>query len=326
MSINWSALQRAVETHQRFLLTSHQRPDCDALGSELGMAAILAACGKEVVIVNPDPVPEHLKFLDPTERIRSVAEVEQATLDAAQVLIVLDTSAWVQLGAMADVVRASQAERLVVDHHVSEDDLGAVNLKNPQAEATGRLVVEAADALGVPLSAEMADPLYAAIATDTGWFRFASVTDKTYATVARLVAAGAKPQAIYRNLYEQETPARVRLRGQILRGLQAELGGRLVYSQAVTADFTECGAQPGDTEEVINHLMRVAHCEVALLFVELGPDRVKTSFRSRGKIDVRAIAEQFGGGGHILASGATCAGTFDEVRTKILDTVRASMA
>ena len=132
----------------------------------------------------------------------------------------LDTSAWAQLGPMADVVRTTQAHKAVLDHHVDSDDLGAELFKDTKAEATGRLVLEAAKHLRVKLTPELARPLFAAIATDTGWFRFASVTGDTFRVPAALVDAGAVPQQIYTDLYERETLARLQLRGRILRALR----------------------------------------------------------------------------------------------------------
>jgi phosphoesterase RecJ-like protein len=326
MAIDWRPFVELVRKHERFLLTSHMRPDCDALGSELGMAAALEALGKRVRIVNGDAVPDHLAFIDPENKIEVLGrDVQAEELADAEVVMVLDTSAWIQLGPMGDVLRAARGEKVVVDHHVSEDDLGAISFKDIQAEATGRLVVEAADALGAPITRPMAEALFAAMATDTGWFRFSSVTGDTYRAVGRLLDAGARPESIYRQLYEQETLQRVLLRGRILANAESELDGRLIYARAERNDFEALGAKPSDTEDVINMLLRVSGTEVALMFIELGPESVKVSFRSRGAVDVRRLAEQFGGGGHIAAAGATLEMSLREAEHKILDAARRAM-
>ena len=326
MKINWTAFVELVQRHQRFLLTSHMRPDCDALGSELGMASVLESLGKQVRIVNGDRTPGHLTFIDPERKIEVLGEhVAPEELADVEVLMILDTSAWIQLGPMADVVRQTGARKVVVDHHVSEDDLGAVSFKNVKTEATGRLVIEAADALGVPLTPHAAASVFAAIATDTGWFRFSSVTGETYRTVARLIDLGVRPETIYGQLYEQETVQRMRLRGQILSQAQTELDGRLIYARVGLRDFECMGAKPSDTEDVINQLLRVAGTEVAMIFMELGPETIKVSFRSRGSVDVRCLAEQFGGGGHVAAAGATLHEPLDATERKILDATRRAM-
>jgi phosphoesterase RecJ-like protein len=212
--IDWPRFAQIVKAHQRFLLVSHVRPDCDALGSELGMAGVLEALGKSVRIVNGQATPPNLAFIDPARRIGVIGQtVQPAELADVQVLIVLDTSAWAQLGSMGDFLRAFPGKRVVIDHHKSADDLGAELFKDVQAEATGRLVVEAAEALGVKLTPAIATPLFAAVATDTGWFRFSTASAGTYRTAAKLIEAGANPAAIYRDLYEQDTLGRVRLRG-----------------------------------------------------------------------------------------------------------------
>jgi phosphoesterase RecJ-like protein len=215
--LDWPRFTRLVKGCRRFLVTSHIKPDCDALGSEVGLAEVLLSLGKSVRIVNADPTPPHLAFIDPHGRIETLGGPHPAVgLEDIDALIVLDTSAWSQLGPMADVVRATRAVKIVLDHHVSSDDLGAELFKDETAEATGRLIVEAADRLGVALTPEIAAPLLAAIATDTGWFRFPSAKGDTYRVAGRLIDAGAEPARIYNALYERHTLARVQLMGRIL--------------------------------------------------------------------------------------------------------------
>jgi phosphoesterase RecJ-like protein len=315
-----------VKQHASFVLTSHMRPDCDALGSELALAAALRSLGKQVRIVNADPVPPHITFIDPRREVEVLGRDVTADELRPDVLIVLDTSAWTQLGPMAEVVRRSSARKVVIDHHVSEDDLGAVTLKDTSAEAAGRLVLAAIDALGVSVTPDMATALFTAIATDTGWFRFPSVTPLTYAAAGRLVHSGAQPTAIFAALYEQNNLARLHLQGGILSGARSDFGGRVIYSTVTPADLAATGAEPTDTEDVINRLLGVAGVEVALLFLEMGPEETKVSLRSRTSFDVRKIAEQFGGGGHAAASGVRYGGPLDQAVAAVLAAVRKAMA
>ncbi|MCA9123514.1 MAG: bifunctional oligoribonuclease/PAP phosphatase NrnA [Planctomycetaceae bacterium] len=326
MTVNWPRFAEIVHAHERFLLTSHIRPDCDALGSELGMALILEALGKQVTIVNGMETPPNLAFIDSENRIKVIGETIQLDeLNDIEVLIVLDTSAWAQLGPMGEVLRTTKAKKIVVDHHVSEDDLGTEPFKNTSAEATGRLVVEAAEELGVTLTPEMASPIYAALATDTGWFRFGSVTSGTYRTAAKLVDAGASPSTIYRELYEQDTLGRVKLRGVILSRTITELEGRLAHTYVLKDDFQDTGALPADTEDAINMTLAIAGVQFAVIFVEQATGGFKLSFRSRCELQCNKIAEQFNGGGHKAAAGAFVTGSFDEAQPKVLDVVRAAM-
>ena len=326
MPIDWSRFIEIVNAGRRFLLTSHMRADCDAVGSELGMAAILEALGKEVVIVNGEAVPPHIAFIDPEQKVQVLGEdVTPDECVSVDVLIILDTSAWAQLGPMADVVRQTSATKIIVDHHVGEDDMDAECFKEVGADATGRLVVEAADALGVELSPRMAAPLFAAIATDTGWFRFPSVTTETFDAVGRLVAAGAQPSEVFSQLYEQNTLARLLLRGQILSTVERHLDGRLVIGYASRSDYESIGAEPTDTEDVVNMFLTVAGPEVAVLMLELSDGSIKTSLRSQGETDVRMVAEQFGGGGHRAAAGVRLAGPMEDAKQQILDALREVM-
>jgi phosphoesterase RecJ-like protein len=326
MSIDWSRFVELIKAHQKFLLVSHVRPDCDALGSELGMAGVLETLGKDVKIVNGMATPPNLAFIDPTRRIGVLNQnVQAAELADRDAILILDTSAWQQLGPMADVIRAHSAKKMVLDHHVSQDDLGAENFKNTQAEATGRLVIEAADALGVSLTEEIATPLFAAIATDTGWYRFGSATAYTYKLAARLIEAGASPAKIFNQLYEQDTLGRVLLRGIILSRIQAELNGRLVHTHVLKEDFERTGALPSDTEDVINMALAIAGTEFAVIFVEQQTGGFKLSFRSRCAVDCSKLAEQYGGGGHKAAAGAFVPGPYSEVAPRVLEAVRRAL-
>lgn len=326
MSIVWEKLAVHLNRHRRFILTSHIRPDCDALGSELGMAGILEALGKEVSIINGHPTPPNLSFLDPAQRIQVVGEDVQADDVSGDCLIVLDTSAWAQLGPMADVVRRFTGTKLVIDHHVGEDDLGAEFHKDTSAEATGHLVVDCARHMKVKITRPMADALYSAIATDTGWFRFASTTSDTYRVIAELVDAGANPSAIYGDLYERDTIGRVRLRGRILSRTESELDGQLVHTFVRKEDFTETGALPSDTEDAINLTLAIAGTKIAIIMIEQLKGGFKCSFRSRCHVDCNELAKNFGGGGHRAAAGAFIEGDFSEVQRRILEAARKAFA
>lgn len=326
MPINWPGFTELVHSHQRFLLTSHVRPDCDALGSELGMAGILEALGKEALIVNGQKTPPNLAWIDPERKIKALGvDLQLADLQAIEVFMVLDTSAWAQLGDMAIALRSTAAKKVVLDHHVSEDDLGAEPFKDTHAEATGRLVVEAAEQLNVTLTPEIATPLFAAIATDTGWFRFGSTTGDTVRFAGRLIDAGAKPSEIYRQLYEQDSLARLQLIGRTLSRAQSELAGRLIHTAIFQEDFAATGALPSDTEDVINMTLGVAGTQVAVILVEQPTHKFKISLRSRSAVDCSRLAELFGGGGHKAAAGAMVEGPFAVAQTKVLDAVRAAM-
>lgn len=323
---SWSRFVEIVRTHQRFMLTTHIRPDGDALGSELAMACILEALGKDVQMCNAFAVPPNLQFLDPSHKTKQLGvDVPAEPFDDPEVLIILDTTAWAQLGAMADVVKKTKAIKVVLDHHVSGDDLGAELFKDPNAEAAGRLVVEAADQLGVALTPEIARNAFVALTTDTGWFRFSSTTADTLRLAARLVEAGAAPDQLYKDLYETDSHARLQLIGRALSRSETDLDGRLIYTWLNQADFAASGALPSDSEDIINMMLSVGGTEAAVILVEQQTGGFKVSFRSRCQVDCSAIAQQFGGGGHKKAAGAFLNEPLESARQKVLDAVRAAM-
>lgn len=323
---DWSRFVEIVAASRRFVVTSHIRPDCDALGSELAMAGILEKLGKDVLVCNAFDVPPNYRFLDAGGRLRQLGvDVQAAELEAFEVLVVLDTSAFAQLGAMGDVIRSTGMRKLVIDHHVSGDDLGAELLKDTKAEATGRLVVEAADALGVDLTPEIAQCAFAALATDTGWFRFSSTSAATLQLASRLVAAGADPARLYKDLYEDETLGRLLLTGRTLAKATTELDGRLIYTWIEQSDFEAAGAIPSDSEDMINTLLSVGGTQAAVILVEQPRGGFKISFRSRCDLDCSELAAQFSGGGHKKAAGAFVDGPLEPVRAKVLDAVRNAM-
>ncbi len=325
--IDWKPFVEIVQENQRYILTSHIRPDCDALGSELGLALILETLGKEVRIINGQATPPNLSFIDPDDRIQAIGDT--VTADQARdadVHIVLDTSAWAQIGPMSEVFQSTRARKLVIDHHIGDDELGAELFKDVTAEATGRLIVEAADALSVPLTPAIANPLFAAMATDTGWFRFGSTNGDTYRAAGRLLDAGADQTKIYNSLYEQDSVGRVRLRGLILARTQTELDGRLAHTYVRKDDYAAAKALPTDTEDVINMTLGIAGTEVAAIVVEQPTGGFKLSFRSRCDVDCSQLASQFGGGGHKAAAGAFVDLPFETAQQRVLQAIRSAMA
>jgi phosphoesterase RecJ-like protein len=300
-------------------LTTHIRPDGDGLGSMLALADGLEAPPhrKSVRMTVASTLPPRYDFLDPHRRIRRFEPPGESYRDA-EAIIVLDTGTWNQLGDFAALVRSLPVPKAVIDHHVTQDDLGAVRLVDATAEATGRLVYEAINALGGPLLPSAAHSLYVALAMDTGWFRHQNTTPATFTLAADLVRAGARPTEAYECLFERNTLARLRLTGVVLSRLQTAFAGRVAYTEIHRDDYAATGATPQDSEDLINYTRSLDSVEVGLLFMEQPRGGVKISFRSRHRIDVARLAEQFGGGGHRLASGAILETNLDEARRRVL--------
>jgi phosphoesterase RecJ-like protein len=325
MPLDWSPLVDVVHRHQRFVLTTHVRPDPDGLGSQIALADVLEGLGKQVQLVISSDWPPRYNFLDPQRRIARFVP-PGAVYQNAEAIIVLDTGTWNQLGAFGEYLKNSPAVKLVIDHHLSQDDLGAIRLVDTTAEATGRLVYEAVQVLGRPLSVRAADALFAALATDTGWFRHKNTTPATFALAEQLVRAGADPTSLYEQIYEQSTLARLHLTGLVLSRLRVVENGKVAYTEVFKSDYTATGAIPQDTEDMINYCRSIAGVEVGLFFLEQPAGGIKVSFRSRSHVDVARLAEQFGGGGHRFAAGATLSTTLPEAQRRVLDAVQAALA
>ena len=320
--IDWKPFQDLTESLQHFVLTSHVRPDADALGSELGLAGILKKMGKSVRILNASPTPPRLTFLDPSSEIETLDEQtpspETTPIDA---IIVLDTSSWKQLDSMADFIKGSTAKRIVIDHHLSADDLGAEMFKDTTASATGELITELGTFLGIPFDPSISAPLFSAVATDTGWFRFRSVDSRTYRVAAHLVETGAEPDKLHRQLYELDTLGRLKLMGTALERLKVIEDKHLAYTIIRRDDFEKTGAIPPDTEDLVNLTLTMEGINVGLIFIEQLRGGIKVSFRSRNDIDCRKWAETFGGGGHQQAAGAIVTCSLEEAVTKVIDSL-----
>ncbi len=320
MPINWTPFVELVRRHQRFLITTHVRPDPDGLGSQLGLAAALEQLGKEVRLVISSNWPPRYDFLDPTRRIKRFTSPGDEYRDAESIIIV-DTGTWNQLGDFGPFLKSMTVPKVVIDHHLSQDDLGALALVDTTAEATGRLIREALEALEAKLTAPAAEALFAALATDTGWFRHLNTTPNTLTLAAELVSAGARLTYLYERLYEHSTLPRMKLMGLVLSRLRTVENGKVALTEITLADYAATGALPQDTEDMVNYTRSIGGVEVGLFFLEQPAGGVKVSFRSRQAIDVAKIAEQFGGGGHRLASGAMLDTSLAEAQERVLEAV-----
>jgi phosphoesterase RecJ-like protein len=303
MPIDWAPLVDLVQRQHRFLLTTHIRPDADGLGSMLALAEVLEQLGKQVQMVISSNWPPRYDFMDPKRRIGRFT-LPGDDWRGAEAVIILDTGTWNQLGDFGTFLAKLSVPKVVIDHHLSQDNLGAIALVDTSAEATGRLIYEALQALEAPLPPSAAEMLFAAVATDTGWFRHSNTTPATLTLGAKLMQDGARPTHLYEQLYERATLPQLRLKGLFLDRIQTTAEGQVAYSAIYRNDYPQTGAVPADTEDLINYLRALAGVELAVFFAEQPAGGVKVSFRSRARVDVARLAEQFDGGGHRRAAGA----------------------
>ncbi|MEZ6140116.1 MAG: bifunctional oligoribonuclease/PAP phosphatase NrnA [Zavarzinella sp.] len=302
--MNWSPLQTFIEKYDRFLLMTHVRPDADALGSQQAFAGILRTLGKSVRVFIASNLYPRYQFFDrphsPIERFN----VEDPTLKDIQAIVILDTGTYNQLGDFGDFLKNSDLPRAVIDHHRTQDGFGGVLMQDTNSEAAGRMVYDFAQHLKIQPTVEIASDLFAAIATDTGWFRHSSTKVSTYEAAAHLVKCGANPTKLYQLLYENNSFGRFRLTGVALSRISMEFAGKVASTEIYLNDYMECQATPADTEDLINYPRSIMGVELAMIFIEQPTGGTKVSFRSSESVDVSLLAERFSGGGHRMAAGA----------------------
>lgn len=298
------------------VLTTHIDPDGDGVGSQVALAGALKAIGLSVTVLNAEPIPPRYAFLDPDGAIR-VHQVG-SPLPPADLIVVLDTGAWAQLGALEAVVRAHPSRRLIIDHHVTGDLTGEMVLADPSAPCTGWLVLRVIDALATEVTPAAAEALFTALVFDTGWLRFSNADQRAYDMAARLVRAGADPHRVYLLVDERQPAPALRLLGMALAGLELAASGTLGILTITGEMFRATDTTPADVSKMVNACYQVEGVHSALLLVELPPDEVRLSFRSRGVVDVSELAARYGGGGHARAAGARLTGPLHEVRRRVI--------
>jgi phosphoesterase RecJ-like protein len=315
-----AALLATFRAHPRFLLTSHSRPDGDAIGSVLALAEILDQLGRQVDIVLADPVPTTYSTLPNLHRIHHTPSAN--TIDPGQTVpaILLECDGIARSGLLG----LENRTLINIDHHASGRPFASVNWIDEHACAVAAMVYRIAVAANVEITSSMATCLYAAILSDTGAFTYSSTTADTFALVHDLAAHGANPSQIARDIYFSNPATKIRLLGIALSNLQTE--GDLAWTWVTSEDMDRIGAVAEDCEGVVNYLISIASVEAAVFLREV-PDssQFRLSIRSKGKIDVARIAEHFGGGGHRSASGCTLDGPLGVATECILTQLRTGL-
>jgi phosphoesterase RecJ-like protein len=303
---------------QRFLLTSHARPDGDSIGSQLAMAFALDALGKSVRIVNADAAPEHYQDFPGMERIEISSSVA-ADVDAVIVMECSDLS-------RAGVAGLEKQFLINIDHHAGNRMYGAVNWHDESAAACGEMVFEVIRDLGVPLSLEIATHIYLAILTDTGSFHHSNITPRTFDICRQAVEAGVNPATMARRVFDSNSFGKLKLIGALLDSMELLDDGRLAVLYMDDAMLDACHCTHNDTEGLINLPLTAREIQ-AVVFFKAGPrHEVRVSMRSKYDVDVRQVAASFGGGGHKNAAGFTVTGSLADVRPRILDLLVAAIA
>lgn len=309
-------------------LSTHVSSDGDGCGSEAALSRLLSHLGVACRIVNPTPWPMMFRFLlgGPVQDFsdQGAAALRDPDVNA---LLVVDISDVKRLGNLADVVREMTVPRYCIDHHIPSDEPPAsVIFADTRASATGELVFDLAQVLGLPIDMETATALYIAILTDTGGFRFSNTTPRVHAIAAQLLAHGVDPELMYRRVYASQSPGRVRLLAEALQSLGVEESIGLSWLSLTAGAKERYSVTSEEMDGIVEHPRSIAGTRLAVFFRDLGHNRVKISFRSSGNVDVNALARMFDGGGHAKASGALVQGSLKDVETRVLAASRSALA
>jgi len=321
--------QKAIELINKsndILITSHTKPDGDACGCVSAMCETLGALGKKVTPLLLSAPPQWYEFLFTEKPAVLDEDVKLDELTAGRfgqfdLILIVDTNSHSQLAKFNDYLKQNDAPVLVFDHHETSDGLGDVELIDTDAAATGLIVLDLLKFAGWPVTEKIAESLFVALATDTGWFQFSNSNSRVYRACAELINAGVKPTQIYDHLYLNFSYSRFRLMAGMLDKLELHLDGRYAAMQISRQDFEQTGAAYSDTENLINECHRIGTVEASALFIELKDGRIRCSLRSRGPLDVSKIAAKFGGGGHTMAAGTFLPGPLENAKQLILEEV-----
>jgi len=289
-----------IRRRQRFVITSHVRPDGDAIGSSLAMAYALRELGKDVRVVFRDEPPAPMQVFPGVNEIEITSRVD----DPGDAVIVMESGDLERTG----VEGLDRGFVINIDHHLGNSMYGALNWFDLSAAACGEMVFDLVRDLGVPLTREIATHIYVAILTDTGSFHYSSISPRTFDICRQCVEAGVDPPWVARSIFDSNNLGRLKLFGAVLSQMELDPTGRLATVYVDQQLAHDCGGTYEDTEGLINLPLTVKEIQAVVFFKENGPDDWRISMRSKGEVDINAVAQAFGGGGHKNASGCSATG------------------
>jgi phosphoesterase RecJ-like protein len=290
----------AIRQRQRFLVTSHARPDGDAVGSSLAMAYALRALGKDVRVLSRDAPPPPLMVFPGVPEIEIVDQID----DPADAVIVMECGD-IKRPGIDGIERGFVVN---IDHHPGNVLYGTLNWVDLSAAACGEMAFDLVRELGVPLTYEIALHVYIAILTDTGSFHYSNITPRTFDICRQCVEAGVSAPAVARSIFDANNLGRLKLFGAVLNRMHLDPSGRIATLSVDRQLARDCGGTYEDTEGLINLPLTVKEIMAVVFFKEIGPGDWRVSMRSKGDIDINVIAKEFGGGGHKNASGCSARG------------------
>ena len=309
----------AIKARQRFIISSHSRPDGDSIGSSLAMAYILRALGKHADVVHADPAPGPLmQFPGVADILVTNAVPAGANYDAAIIMECGDL-------ARTGVAGLDRCFVINIDHHPGNTGYGDLQWFDSSAAALGEMIFELASVLGVRLTPEIATHVYLAILTDTGSFHYANITPRTFAISKACLEAGVDAVKVARNVYDSNNMGRLKLFGSVLSAMQIDSSGRIAIVYLDHEMARAAGGTYEDTEGLINLPLTVREILAVVFFKQVEGEEYRVSMRSKGDIDIGAVAKQYGGGGHKNAAGCTVTGAIDALQKMFIEKIEGAI-
>ena len=303
-----------IKKRDDYLLVGHSIPDGDCIGSLIGLYLALQSLGKKVRMLLQDPVPYIYRYLVGSEYVLNPKQLKEPIAN----VIFLDCSDEERTGDKVVAMLTDRNFAINIDHHQSNTMFGNYNYVNVEASSTAELVYELLGKLRIEISSDMAHALYVGVLQDTGSFQHNSTTSATFRTAAALMDKGVDLDLIKLNLFESKSKAEVRLLSLALQNINFNSNGKVAWMILKYDDVKAIGALDICPEGIINNCLTIQGVEVGLLFREISPGLIKVGFRSKGEVDVSAIAAEFGGGGHRRAAGAKQDGTMEDAERQII--------
>ncbi len=305
-----SQVVELIEAKRRFAVTSHVRPDGDALGSSLGLYWLLRALGKEPEVIMRDPVPHAYAKLPGADLVRVTPSVDRP-YDAVFVIECSD----VERPGLGDIEKFTVVN---IDHHSTTSPFGTINWIDSTASAVGEMIYNLCKAIGVRVTREIAECVYTALVTDTGSFHYSNTTERTFKVASELVRAGVKPAKVSQAVFGSYPWCKVELLSRVLATARRDPSGRVAWLRQDLAMQHEAHASDEDADGFVNYPLSCGDVEAVAFLKETAPGVYRVSLRSKGDVNVARIAERFGGGGHRNAAGCTLTGSWEEAEAKVV--------
>jgi phosphoesterase RecJ-like protein len=310
-----------IKRTQRFVITAHETPDADALGSECAMLRALRTMGKEALILNADQTPHKFTYMDPDGIVKVLEKAESVPTDIAEYsLLILDTNDVRNIGALGTLVLPRVREHFIIDHHERDVDAGSGgNFIQKGASSTCEIVYQLIREMNVQIDLPIAEALYTGILFDTGCFIYPKTTALTFEIARDLVSIGVKPNFVYSRIYESNSISALILQSAVLSTLELSYANHVAILTMPRQMLLDCKASYEEADQLINIPLRSEDVRVSVFFKESQDGRLRCSLRSKGNINVADVAMQFGGGGHTTAAGFKCRDPLDATKHAVLE-------